>query len=103
MSGQVVGHHAEVLKRQFHFSYRFPVLPGEYPNAVRIKPGGRMVVREISDAVILRDPDAGDVWTWTAIDADTKLMLSWLVGSRDLPSAKAFMQTSRAVWRTACS
>jgi hypothetical protein len=38
-----------------------------------------------------KNPAAGDVWTWTAIDADTKLMLSWLVGSRDLPSAKQFM------------
>ena len=27
-----------------------------------------------------RNPDAGDVWTWTAIDADTKLCVSWLVG-----------------------
>jgi hypothetical protein len=27
----------------------------------------------------------GDVWTWTAIDADTKLMLSWYVG-RVMPS-----------------
>ena len=26
---------------------------------------------------------AGDVWTFTAIDADTKLVLSWLVGRRD--------------------
>jgi IS1 family transposase len=25
----------------------------------------------------------GDVWTWTAIDSDTKLMLSWMVGKRD--------------------
>lgn len=25
----------------------------------------------------------GDVWTWTAIDADTKLAVSWLVGARD--------------------
>jgi len=25
----------------------------------------------------------GDVWTWTAIDADSKLVPSWLVGSRD--------------------
>src|ERR1700735_4095495 len=23
---------------------------------------------------------AGDIWTWTAIDADTKLMASWMVG-----------------------
>src|SRR6266571_4387976 len=26
---------------------------------------------------------AGDTWTWTAIEADTKLILSWLVGGRD--------------------
>ena len=25
---------------------------------------------------------AGDVWTWTAIDAETKLMPSWFVGGR---------------------
>lgn len=25
--------------------------------------------------------EAGDVWTWTAIDADSKLIISWLVGS----------------------
>src|SRR5580704_5049823 len=35
--------------------------------------------------------DAGDVWTWTAIDADTKLMPSWFVGNRDSESAIIFM------------
>lgn len=30
-----------------------------------------------------KNPAAGDVWTWTAIDADTKLVLSCLVGGRD--------------------
>lgn len=34
---------------------------------------------------------AGDVWTWTAIDADTKLIVSWLVGSRDGDTANAFV------------
>jgi IS1 family transposase len=34
---------------------------------------------------------AGDVWTWTAIDADTKLMCSWMVGERDANWAEAFM------------
>lgn len=33
----------------------------------------------------------GDVWTWTAIDADTKLCVSYLVGGRDLGWAKDFM------------
>jgi IS1 family transposase len=33
---------------------------------------------------------AGDVWTWTAICADTKLIVSWLLGSRDTEAALAF-------------
>ena len=33
----------------------------------------------------------GDVWTWTAIDADTKLIPSWLVGGRSADYAKKFM------------
>lgn len=35
--------------------------------------------------------DAGDVWTWTAICADTKLIPSWLVGGRDAEYADAFI------------
>ncbi|MBI2166923.1 MAG: DDE-type integrase/transposase/recombinase [Candidatus Omnitrophica bacterium] len=34
----------------------------------------------------------GDVWTWTAIDADTKLVPSWLVADRGLDSAKEFIE-----------
>jgi IS1 family transposase len=34
----------------------------------------------------------GDVWTWTAIDADTKLVPSWLIGTRDGGVAYDFMQ-----------
>lgn len=33
----------------------------------------------------------GDVWTWTAICADTKLVPSWLVAPRNLRAATAFM------------
>ncbi len=33
----------------------------------------------------------GDVWTWTAIDADNKLMMSWLVGDRDAGTATDFI------------
>jgi IS1 family transposase len=36
-------------------------------------------------------PDqAGDIWTWTAIDADTKLAITWLIGSRDADAAQRF-------------
>ncbi len=35
--------------------------------------------------------NAGDVWTWTAIDADTKLIPSWFAGGRDSDAAIIFM------------
>ena len=35
---------------------------------------------------------AGDTWTWTAIDADSKLIVSYLVGGRDAEYAVAFIQ-----------
>lgn len=35
---------------------------------------------------------AGDVWTWTALDADSKLIISYLVGGRDSGYAAEFMQ-----------
>ena len=34
---------------------------------------------------------AGDVWTWTSIDADTKLICNWMVGERDANWAEAFI------------
>lgn len=34
----------------------------------------------------------GSVWTWTALDADSKLICSWMVGGRDAECAYAFMQ-----------
>src|ERR1700674_359989 len=34
----------------------------------------------------------GNVWTWTAIDADSKLCVSWLVGDRDIDTAREFME-----------
>jgi len=33
----------------------------------------------------------GDTWTWTAIDADSKLMISWMVGLRDAGYAHEFI------------
>ncbi len=36
--------------------------------------------------------EAGDVWTWTGIDSDSKLIISWYVGNRDFESANIFMQ-----------
>jgi IS1 family transposase len=33
----------------------------------------------------------GDVWTWVAIDVETKLVPSFMIGSRNAQTAKAFM------------
>ena len=35
--------------------------------------------------------EAGDTWTWTALDADSKMIVSYLVGSRDAEYAMWFM------------
>lgn len=41
-------------------------------------------------------PDqAGDVWTWTALDSGHKMILSWLVGGRDSEYAMEFMDNLR--------
>lgn len=47
-------------------------------------------------------PDvAGDVWTWTAIDADSKLIASWMVGDRSTDTARVFVDdlASRLIGR----
>ena len=33
----------------------------------------------------------GDVWTWAALDADSKLAITWLVGERGGDDARSFM------------
>jgi IS1 family transposase len=42
-----------------------------------------------------KDLAYGDVWTWVAIDADTKLAISYLVGDRDAEYAMALMDDLR--------
>jgi len=37
----------------------------------------------------------GDIWTWVAIDADTKLVPSFMVGNRDLRTARIFIDDLR--------
>lgn len=39
---------------------------------------------------------AGDTWTWTGLDADSKLIVSWLVGPRDAGSAFTFASDLKA-------
>ena len=39
---------------------------------------------------------AGDTWTWTALDADSKLIVQWFVGGRDAHSATLFIDDFRS-------
>jgi IS1 family transposase len=58
--------------------------------------------KEKNVAVAKAAPDgAGDVWTWTAIEADTKLLISHFCGGRDGECAKWFMDdvASRVITR----
>src|SRR5947209_10748850 len=41
------------------------------------------------------DPSIGDCWTWTAIDADSKLLVSYQVGGRDAEYALMLMDDLR--------
>ncbi|KQW22427.1 transposase [Afipia sp. Root123D2] len=43
---------------------------------------------------------AGNVWTWTALDADTKLICTWAVGGRDADTAQLFMEDLQARVKT---
>lgn len=47
--------------------------------------------KNVADAKAAPD-DAGHVWTWTALDADSKLIVSYLIGGRDAEYANDFMQ-----------
>lgn len=42
------------------------------------------------------DGDVGDVWTWVAIDPDTKLVATYLVGDRGMEACAAFAADLRA-------
>ncbi len=44
-----------------------------------------------TEEIARKNPDAGDVWLWVAIDADTKLVPSWRLGQRDTATAADFV------------
>lgn len=51
--------------------------------------------KNVADAKAAPD-GAGDVWTWTALDAQSKLLVSYLVGGRDGEYAMAFIDDLRS-------
>src|SRR5580698_5539762 len=48
--------------------------------------------KNVTEKKIERDGICGDVWTFTAIEAQTKLVIGWLVGQRDAGFASIFLQ-----------
>lgn len=47
--------------------------------------------RNRTEEIARKNPDAGDIWLWVAVDADTKLVPSWMLGGRDLKTARIFV------------
>ena len=47
--------------------------------------------KNVTPEIAAKNPAAGDVWTWAAIDADTKLIKSWIIGPRDGVTARIFV------------
>jgi IS1 family transposase len=44
-----------------------------------------------TEDIARKHPDAGDIWLWTAIDSDSKLVPCWRLGGRDAAVAKEFV------------
>lgn len=47
--------------------------------------------KNVTPEIASKNPFAGDMWTWAAIDADTKLIPSWIIGPRDGVTARIFV------------
>jgi IS1 family transposase len=52
--------------------------------------------KNVTEKIATQHPEAGDTWTWTALDADSKLVVSWLVGGRSAEFAVPFMNDLRS-------
>jgi IS1 family transposase len=48
--------------------------------------------KNVTPEIAAKVEGAGDVWTWTALDSDSKLVISYLVGARDYSNAMHFMR-----------
>ena len=46
----------------------------------------------VTEEILEKNPDAGDVWTWTCLDPDSKLMVTWRVGGRSTTDSMEFIQ-----------
>jgi IS1 family transposase len=48
--------------------------------------------KNVTPEIRKKNPAAGDIWTWTALDSESKLIVSFYVGSRDTTSAMEFLR-----------
>lgn len=47
--------------------------------------------KNVTPEIAAKYPCAGDVWLWSALDADSKLILAWTLGERDALTARHFV------------
>src|SRR5215471_5954683 len=47
--------------------------------------------KNVTPEIAAKNPLAGDIWLWVAIDADSKLVPCWMLGQRDAYPANAFV------------
>ncbi len=47
--------------------------------------------KTVTEEIASKNAAAGDIWLWAAIDADTKLVPSFMLGNRDARTANAFI------------
>src|SRR5665213_2042796 len=47
--------------------------------------------KNVTEEIAAKHPGAGDVWTWAAIDADSKMIPCWIIGQRDGVTARMFV------------
>lgn len=47
--------------------------------------------KNITPEIADRNPNAGDIWLWVAMDADSKLVPSWFLRARDASAAEVLM------------
>lgn len=47
--------------------------------------------KNVTSEIAAKNPDAGDIWLWVAVDAETKLVPCWSLGDRDALTARHFI------------
>jgi IS1 family transposase len=48
--------------------------------------------KQVTSEILERNPDAGSIWLWVALDADTRMVFAWHVGQRHTADGLAFLQ-----------